>query len=197
LKAHPDEEREGIPTTVERLRSVVEAWGELPPNVLFVDSKSPLNSYELYRICRVVISHTTSAGMEAPLEEIPVILVGSPHYRGKGFTDDPKTSQEFFSLLENRLTTEAPRLKEKAEYALRYFYHYLYSLSRDVGFTVWPTPPDFSKTNVAEFLANSNFASVINSVIEGTIPFDEEAPTKLSQPLSQAQSISVGLGSSS
>ncbi len=179
LKAHPDEEREGIPTTVERLRSVVEAWGELPPNVLFIDSKSPLNSYELYRLCRAVISHTTSAGMEAPLEEVPVILVGAPHYSGKGFTDEPKSPQEFFAILENRLTRDDPKSGEKAEYALRYFYHYLFSLSRDVGFTAWPMASDFSKTSISEFLANPNFASMIASVMEGTIPFDPATPSNI------------------
>lgn len=171
LKAHPDEEREGIPETVERLRHVLKAIEPLPSNVLFIDSKAPVRSFELYDVCRVVICHTSSSGMEAPLVKRPLILFGAPHYRGRGFTDDPVTSSQFFEVLTHRLTQPYAEGEQRAELAKRYFYHYLFSLSRDVNLPLWPTPADYSNRTVGDFLNNTNFNSVIESVLQGTLPF--------------------------
>jgi hypothetical protein len=61
---------------------------------------------------------------------VPVIAIGQTHYRGKGFTLDPESWQEYFDLLDQVLVNpESNRLSQEQvglawEYAYRFFYEY-------------------------------------------------------------------------
>ena len=61
---------------------------------------------------------------------VPVIVAGETHYRGKGFTDDPNSWEEYVQILETRLQDKAgTSISEEAvklawHYAYRYFFDY-------------------------------------------------------------------------
>jgi len=79
---------------------------DMPSNVRVIEPHEPVNSWSLLNIADMGIVHTTTVGMELALEGTPCIIVSSSTYRGKGFTIDASTPQEYFALLENPPTPD-------------------------------------------------------------------------------------------
>jgi hypothetical protein len=72
--------------------------------------------------------YTTTTGMEMSMNGIPVIVCGQTHYRGRGFTLDPRTWDEYYAMLETTIANPA-RLSQQQietawEYAYRFFFEY-------------------------------------------------------------------------
>ena len=53
------------------------------------------------QIADLGLVHTSTIGMEMPLEGIPCAVVSKTHFRGRGFTIDVNTREEYFNLIEN------------------------------------------------------------------------------------------------
>jgi hypothetical protein len=92
---------------------------ELPTNVRIVEPQEKVNSWSFSKIAEAGLVHTSTPGMELPLEGVPCIVVAQTHYRGKGFTIDISSKNEYFALLKefDRAKVKLPDMKE---YALRY-----------------------------------------------------------------------------
>ena len=106
------------------------ALPDLPGHVVLVPPQSKINTYDLIEIADLGLAYTTTVGMEMAMSGVPVIVSGRTHYRGKGFTFDPNTMEEYLSLID-RLLTDAPgsRLNEDQvttawTYAYRFFFNY-------------------------------------------------------------------------
>lgn len=87
---------------------------DIPPNVRIVEPHEPVNSWSLLRIADIGIVHTTTVGMELALEGIPCLIVSSSTYRGKGFTVDVSTRDQYFSLLADPPRPDPAVMKELA-----------------------------------------------------------------------------------
>lgn len=72
----------------------------IPANVRLIEPAEKVNSWSIMRVASVGLVHTSTPGMELPLEGIPCIVVSGVHYRGKGFTLDVASREEYFRLLE-------------------------------------------------------------------------------------------------
>jgi hypothetical protein len=103
---------------------VNETLPELPPNVRLIAPDSPLNTYDLIDIADVGLVYTTTVGMEMAMRGLPVIVAGQTHYRGKGFTLDPATLEEYYSLL-NRVV-ENPKAHRLTQGQMDRAWHYAY-----------------------------------------------------------------------
>jgi len=62
--------------------------GTIPQNVTFVAATEELNSYTLVDISDAVLVYASTVGLEAACGGRPVVVAGSTHYRGRGFTSD-------------------------------------------------------------------------------------------------------------
>jgi hypothetical protein len=93
---------------------------------------------------------------------IPVISCGDTHYRGRGFTIDPNSWEEYFSMLEEVLSDlPAHRLTQEQtakawNYAYRFFFEYPRSFPwRLMNFwedlEVWPVEKVLSSEGMAQF----------------------------------------------
>lgn len=102
----------------------------LPGNIYLVPANAQVNTYDLIEIADLGLVYTTTVGMEMAMSGVPAIVIGQTHYRGKGFTLDPGTWQDYFDLLDRALAApQEYRLSqaqvEKAwEYAYRFFFEY-------------------------------------------------------------------------
>jgi len=76
---------------------------QLPPNVRVISADDPTSSYPLMEACDVGLVFTSTTGVELALRGKPVIVAGQSHYRGKGFTIDVSTPDEFLSALDSAL----------------------------------------------------------------------------------------------
>jgi hypothetical protein len=109
---------------------VNETLPELPPFVRLIAPESPINTYDLIGIADVGLVYTTTVGLEMAMRGLPVIVAGRTHYRGKGFTLDPGSLDEYLSLLGRSVEDPGPfRLNQDQidrawHYAYLFFFEY-------------------------------------------------------------------------
>jgi hypothetical protein len=127
VRVHPGELLgAGHPST----EIVRQATLDLPASVRVVPPDSDINTYDLIELAHVGLVYTTTVGMEMVMQGVPVIVSGATHYRGKGFTYDPVSWDEYFTVL-TRLLTDPPgrrvddgQIELAMRYAYRFFFEY-------------------------------------------------------------------------
>lgn len=117
VRVHPAEQRWGT------MQPVVEALGELPTNVRVIGPERPLSSYGLLAISDLVLTYTTTVGLEAASRGIPVAVAGDVHYRGRGFTHDLQSPDGLRSLLDAGPWSMSD---DQVELALRYAFLFFF-----------------------------------------------------------------------
>ena len=103
---------------------VKETLPELPPHVRLIAPDSALNTYDLISIADVGLVYTTTVGLEMAMRGLPVIVAGQTHYRGKGFTLDPATLEDYYSLLDH--VVEKPEDYRLTQNQIDRAWHYAY-----------------------------------------------------------------------
>jgi hypothetical protein len=102
------------------VEGIVERFPRIPPNVRIIAPATKINTYGLMRMAQVGLVFSTTTGMEMAVRGLPVITTAKVHYAHKGFTLDPVTAQEYFSLVDQQMT-QATRLSDRErELALCY-----------------------------------------------------------------------------
>ncbi len=74
---------------------------ELPGNVRVIEPHEKVNSWSIMKVADLGLVHTSTVGMELPLEGIPCAVVSRTHFRGRGFTIDVNSSEEYFRLIDS------------------------------------------------------------------------------------------------
>jgi len=74
---------------------------ELPDNVRVLEPHEQVNSWSIIQVADLGLVHTSTIGMEMPLEGIPCAVVSKTHFRDRGFTIDVNNRDEYFGLIEN------------------------------------------------------------------------------------------------
>ena len=160
VRIHPGEKI--VPQAKSMGTVVREALPEIPTHIHVIGALDNINTYDLIEIANLGLAYTTTVGVETAMNGIPVISCGETHYRGRGFTIDPNTWDEYFSTLE-KVLSDLPghRLTEdqtaKAwNYAYRFFFEYprpfpwrLMNFWDDLE--VWPVEKVLSQEGVVQF----------------------------------------------
>jgi hypothetical protein len=126
-RIHPGELITKGPSVAEVVKGVLP---ELPEHMHLVAADAKVNTYDIVEIADLGLVYTTTAGMEMAMCGVPVIAVGNTHYRGKGFTLDPATWDEYYATLnqvleeprQHRLTEQ--QVERAWQYAYRFFFDY-------------------------------------------------------------------------
>lgn len=128
IRVHPGEKL--VPQARSMGTVVREALPELPGQIHVIGALDKINTYDLIEIADVGLAYTTTVGLETAMNGRPVISCGQTHYRGRGFTLDPKSWDEYYATLE-KVLADIPgyRLSEKQtefawNYAYRFFFEY-------------------------------------------------------------------------
>jgi hypothetical protein len=160
VRIHPGEK---IVPQVKSMGTVVrEALPEIPGHIHLIGALDNVNTYDLIEIASLGLAYTTTVGVETAMNGIPVISCGETHYRGRGFTIDPNTWDEYFSTLE-KVLSDLPghRLTEEQtakawNYAYRFFFEYprpfpwrLMNFWDDLE--VWPVEKVLSDEGMSQF----------------------------------------------
>lgn len=122
IRVHPGETL--VPQAKSMATVVREALPVLPPHIHLVQASDPVNTYDLLEIADLALTYTTTVGMEAAMNGVPVIVCGKTHYRGRGFTLDPNSWEEYFDLLERVLASPRDFRLDEAKQALAWTYAY-------------------------------------------------------------------------
>jgi hypothetical protein len=121
LRVHPAEERWA---TRERAEDGLRARvGPLPDNVRFVGPAQPLSTYALAQASDLVLTYTTTVGLEAAVRGVQVAVAGETHYRGRGFTIDLSDHSDLVAAVRSPHGPLDPARRELARrYAFTFFF---------------------------------------------------------------------------
>jgi hypothetical protein len=166
IRVHPGEKL--VPQAKSMGTVVREALPKLPGHIHVIGALDKINTYDLIEIADVGLAYTTTVGLETAMNGRPVISCGQTHYRGRGFTLDPNTWDEYYATLENVLgDIPAHQLNEKQiefswNYAYRFFFEYprpfpwrLMNFWDDLE--VWPLERVLNNDGLAQFKDTFDF----------------------------------------
>lgn len=102
----------------------------IPENIHLIEADDQTNTYSLINLASFGLTYTTTVGMELAMSGVPVIVVGETHYRGKGFTLDPSSWEEYEAFLDRFLNADETvamtqeQIEDAWHYAYGFFYEY-------------------------------------------------------------------------
>ncbi len=127
VRIHPGELITKGPSVADVVRK---ALPSIPEHIHLVPADAKVNTYDLVEIADAGLVYTTTVGMEMAMSGVPVIVVGNTHYRGKGFTLDPSSWDDYFKRLASALSGLHParlspsQIEQAWNYAYRFFFNY-------------------------------------------------------------------------
>lgn len=126
IRIHPSEAHLPGKRTRDSLEAYLRrAHPEMPANVEVIASTDLTSSYPLMEACDVGLVYTSTTGLELALTGTPVVVAGTTHYRGKGFTVDVDTPDAFVAALDAALDDPAAFVPDRTlarEYAHFFFF---------------------------------------------------------------------------
>jgi hypothetical protein len=133
IRIHPAEVK-AVKKTEQPLAAELKArYDVLPDHIKVIPPESDLSSYTLVDMSRAALIYGTKMGLEIALRGVPVIIAGESFNRGKGFSYDVSSPDEYFILLDR--ITELPRnTSEMMESARKYAYHFFFRRQIDFPF---------------------------------------------------------------
>ncbi len=154
VRVHPGELLGAGHPSVEVVR---DALPVLPPQVRVVPPESELNTYDLIELAHLGLVYTTTVGLELAMNGVPVVVAGDAHYRGKSFTEDPTSLQEYVEAIDRRLEEPLSRrlAREKVELAWRYAYRFFFEFPFPFPWHLLSFWDDVAACPVGELLAPS------------------------------------------
>jgi hypothetical protein len=131
VRLHPAEVGLLNHPTLERMADRIdEAFPVLPANVRVIPADDPTSSYVFMEVAALGLVYTSTVGLELAARGVPVVVAADAHYRGRGFTVDPVTPNEYWSEADRLLATpidaaERDRMSELARrYAALFFFRF-------------------------------------------------------------------------
>lgn len=176
IRIHPAEVKLPGKQTREPLgRFVAERFPNLPPNVRLVGADDPQSSYPLMEAADVGLVFTSTTGLELALHGKPVIVSGRTHYRGKGFTNDVSSPQEYKHAIDRLLEEPASGAPDPA-LARRYAYLFFFRAPIDSPGVVEHVPglARIEIRNVDDLRPGRNPA--VDRIVDGILSGGDFAP---------------------
>ncbi|MFN8657713.1 MAG: GSCFA domain-containing protein [Candidatus Obscuribacterales bacterium] len=141
IRVHPAEVKDTMASRQTAVGEIEKAFPQLPDNVFVIPAESRANTYALLSQCDAAIIYGTTTGMELTSMGIPTITAGQAFIKNKGITIDPKTPDEYFSVLENlpfgqRMPAE--QIRRARMYAYNYYFRRSIPVRAAVPIKGWP-----------------------------------------------------------
>lgn len=140
IRVHPAEVRMSGKVTRESLGAyLTQAWPSLPTNVSVIPAEDRTSSYDLMEAADVGLVLTSTVGLEMALLGKPVVVAGETHYRGKGFTTDVGSAEQFRKVMDVALS-DPTALERDVEAARRYAYTFFFRAAIPFPYVREPVP---------------------------------------------------------
>ncbi|MEJ5357663.1 MAG: hypothetical protein WHT06_03215 [Desulfobacterales bacterium] len=134
-RIHPAEIHGLIPSRQKMLDAIQQRIQKYPPNITLVPPESRISTYALMQKCNAVIIYNTKTGIEISCMGIPVIVAGEAWIRGKGFSIDVNSPEEYLEVLD-RLPLPHRLSPEQLLRARKYAYHFFFRRMIELPFLV-------------------------------------------------------------
>jgi hypothetical protein len=120
IRIHPAEVKLPGKQTREPIATfLADHYPHLPSNVRVVAADDPTSTYPIMDACDLGLVFSSTTGLELALRGTPVIVAGRTHYRGKGFTIDVSSPDEFIRRIDEVLA-DVPAHEPDVDLARRY-----------------------------------------------------------------------------
>lgn len=139
IRVHPSEAR-GIGTNQPVVQEIEARFPKLPENIIIVRPESHLSSYTLADMSQAALIYGTNMGLEVAVRGVPVIVAGEASVRGKGFTYDASSREEYLALLD-QIMDLPHNSSEMVERARRFAYHFYFRCMVDFPQVHVKNPP--------------------------------------------------------
>lgn len=180
IRLHPAETRFRGKNTREPLGDFIDAtFPELPPNVRLVRPDDTDSSYDLMDAADVGLVYTSTTGLELALSGTPVLVSGETHYRGRGFTVDATSPEDYDRRLGEMLDEPSAWLPD-VERARRYANLFFFGSPYDLPLVTEPTLgiPHLEVQSLDELEpGRSTELDAFCDGILGRVPFGPTEPT--------------------
>jgi len=138
IRVHPAEVSGSPPSRQKAQDAVATRYPTLPANVKIVPPESALSTYALAEAADAALIYGTKMGVELSATGLPVIVAGEAWARGKGFTIDAASPDDYRAKLA-RLPFGKRLEPAQQELALKYAHHFFFRRMIELGF-VEPAP---------------------------------------------------------
>lgn len=119
IKAHPAEKYFKVDSKY-CVRSFIPK--NLPPNIYFIDNDEDVKPFDLYPLIDVGLVYLSTVSLEMALNNITVVTAGiGGQYANKGFTIEPKTREEYLTIIDD-FTSKPISFKPDIAMAKKYMY---------------------------------------------------------------------------
>lgn len=122
IRVHPAELHGWLRSRQLAIEEINNHCAPLTKNVFIIPPESPINTYKAMLLCDAVTIYGTTAGLELSCMKIPVIVAGEAWIRGKGFSIDIDSIEEYFETL-SKLPFRVQLSEDKYDRALKYAFH--------------------------------------------------------------------------
>jgi hypothetical protein len=103
----------------------------LPKNIQIIGPRDKVSTYALMDVADLGLIFATKAGIELAAKGVPIIVAGESWIRDHGFTNDPKTSSDYFQMLEIFASGQEGLVLDQ-EKALSFAHHFFFERSIEV-----------------------------------------------------------------
>ncbi|MBS4058923.1 MAG: hypothetical protein KG029_00860 [Bacteroidetes bacterium] len=132
IRIHPSEAR-GNGTKQPMSIEIHRCFPELPSNIKIIPSESYLSSYTLAEISDAALVFGSTMGLEIASKGTPVIVAADFYTRGKGFSYDPDTLEDYFGFLDRSIQGQLEHNSFKMiERARKFAYHVFFRKTMDL-----------------------------------------------------------------
>ncbi len=139
IRIHPGERYTQGPSVAEVVKNALAPIGGIPENIHLVAADAAVNTYDLVESADLGLVYTTTVGMEMALSGVAAVVIGQTHYRGRGFTYDPSSWDEYDALLAKAFSAPGGlRLtEEQVKQAWNYAYHFFFDFPCPFPWHLW------------------------------------------------------------
>lgn len=169
VRIHPGERLMKGPSSID---VISKALPTIPENIHIIGPLEKVNSYDLMEAADLGLVYTTTVGLEMAMRGVPVIACGKTHYRGRGFTIDPNSYEEYFSM--NEAVIKDPKRVTDKQVELAWKYGYLF-------FFIYPKPFPWRLMKFWEDLREWDLGRVLSN--EGAVAFGDVFDQLAGKPL--------------
>jgi hypothetical protein len=171
IRVHPGEVLMHGQSMVDVVKQILP---KLPEHIHLIKPTDKVNTYDLVEAADVGLVYTTTVGLEMAMNGLPVVVAGSTHYRGRGFTQDPDSWVNYFKLLGSIFENPAAyRLtREQVEHAWLYAYSFFFE---------YPQPFPWHLVRMSEDYKNRPLGQVLGA--EGLAEYGRTFRYLLGEPI--------------
>lgn len=125
IRIHPAELLGTVPSRQYVAEEIDRRFGALPDHIKVVGPDEKISTYALMSLCNSALVYGTKTALELACNGLPVVVAGEAWCRGKGFTIDVSTPEEYQQALEQLPFTQKLS-PEQVIAARKYAYHFFF-----------------------------------------------------------------------